>query len=109
MTEVRYLKKSVRFRKSDITNEKKNIKLPRDEIFFGIGYEIVKLLTKDRQILQSFASVPKNYQLTDKGLKIFNLRADFLKIVSKKVVATDRMISCLANYDITLFLMDRFF
>ena len=57
------------------------IKLPRSEVFFGFGYKIVKILTKDRQILQYFASVPKNDQLTDEGLKIFNLRADFLKIV----------------------------
>ena len=103
MTKVRFLKKSVRFRKSDITNGKRIIKLPRNEIFFGIGCEIVKILTKDRQILQSFASVPKNYQLTDKGLEIYILRADILKIVSIKCSQTGCMIYCLANYDIILF------
>ena len=60
------------------------MKLPGGDIFFGIGYEIVKILTKDLQILQYFASVPKYDQLTEKGLKIFNLRADFLKTVRKK-------------------------
>ena len=58
VTKVRFLKNSVRFRKSDITNGKRIIKLPRNKIFFGIGYEIVKILTKDRHILQLFASVP---------------------------------------------------
>ena len=62
------------------------MKLPRDEIFFEIGYnyEIVKILTKDQQILQSIASVLKDYQLNDMGLIIFILRADCLKLVSKK-------------------------
>ena len=84
MTKVRYPNKSVQFRKSDITDGKRNLKLPRDKFYYEIGGEISKILTKDCHILQSFASVLKKYELADKGLQISILRANVIKIVNKK-------------------------
>lgn len=46
----------------------------------------MKIMTKDGQLLQHFASVPKKYErtCTDKGLEIFIFQEDVIKIVSKE-------------------------
>lgn len=44
----------------------------------------MKIMTKDGQLLQHFASVPKKYERTDKGLDIFIFQEDVIKIVSKE-------------------------
>ena len=43
--------------------------LRKEDIFYGIGGEISKILTKDRQILQSFCVRSRQkYELAVKGL-----------------------------------------
>lgn len=69
--------------KSYTANGKRNIKIPSEDPFF-------KKLVRNNEnsdkrsaniIVQSFASAPKKYELLDKGLEIFILRKEVVKIV----------------------------
>lgn len=50
-----HLNKRAQFRKSDFSNRERNIKLPRDDIFFGNECEIMEMITRDMKMLQSLS------------------------------------------------------